>query len=945
MSGNRSVALRKVVRSVAPQSQSATDRELLQWFARNNDQSAFEALVNRHTGMVLGVCRRALPTLQDAEDACQATFLVLAGQAGRGKWDESIANWLYTTARRVASNARVATARRSKREVGAAVPESVESVDRLTGRELLAALDTALDALPARYREPLVLCYLEGLTRDEAAARLGVPLATLHTRIDRARKRLHESLTKSGCALGAGLLALAVTSPAGAVPPHLVSSILTSAFGSPPIVVGELAKAATGSGLGKTVLALAVIGFAAIGVGLGALSSTHAASHSPEPVPPVTEKPDALPTPISAKLKTDRVEVKGVVLGPDDKPVPGAKLFLQAPNEMVPAPQAATNADGTFAFPLDENRYTVLATAPGHGIAWESVLVRPVPALTLRLMPDEPIRGKVVNLEGKPVAGVRVSVTVATKPREDKTLDRWLESTHNPKNEQFAPIENLGDYTSAFAGLIAPATSDRDGKFEIRGLGRDRIAHLRVTGPAIATHEINVVTRKVERFTTRGPSYNEGEVIHGSEPVVVAAPVPVTTGRVLDNATGKPVPGAVLWVDHLVQRNSVIMGLKAVADRAGRFTLPGLPQGKQGLSVIVVPPTGTPYHRVLVTVPDGAARSAFDIRLARGIPATVKIIDKVTREPIKASIRYGVFGGENPNVSAVSNVNAGSNVWLTDSWSDVPHVGSCESEFRVVVFPGKGLLAARVNWLQSGEYLNGIGVEAFEKYRHKDQLIGLVYWSNMHLHEWNTLTAIDVPAGAKEFHFTLELDRGMIVTGRLLDADEKLVTGAESFGLRNLTSRGGSWSAAAEATFTVTALRPGQRRRVMFVHTERKLAGSAVAVGGTKEPLEVRLEPWGEVTGRLVGANGKPVAGRMNMSYEVTEQTDIKLGSSPLCHPGGHGISTGPDGRFRIPSLIPGLAYRWVASGPKNERAIVPDVIPKAGTTDLGDIVVRDERP
>ncbi|MBP3956890.1 sigma-70 family RNA polymerase sigma factor [Gemmata sp. G18] len=940
MPGNRSVALRKVVRSVAPQSSSATDRELLHRFTRNNDQSAFEVLVNRHTGMVLGVCRRVLPTVQDAEDACQATFLVLAGQTGRAKWDESIANWLYTTARRVASNARVAAARRSKREAGAAVPGFVEPVDRMTGRELLAALDTALDALPARYREPLVLCYLEGLTRDEAAARLGVPLATLHTRIDRARKRLHESLTKSGCALGAGLLALAVTSPAGAAPPHLVSSILASAFGSPPIVVGELAKAATGSGLGKTVLALVLIGFAAISVGLGALSSTHAASHSPEPVPPVAEKPDALSAPLSAKPKTDRVEVKGVVLGSDDKPVPGAKLFLQAPNEMVPAPQAAANADGTFAFALDEHRYAVLATAPGYGIAWGSVLARPVPVLTLRLTPDEPIRGKVVNLEGKPVAGVRVSVTAAHKPVEDKTLDRWLEATRGPKNEQLVPVEILGDYTSAFAGLIAPATSDRDGKFEIRGLGRDRVAHLRVTGPAIATHEINVVTRKVERFTARGPSYNEGEVVHGSEPVVVAAPVPVTTGRVLDNATGKPVPGAVLWVDYLAQRNSIIMGLKAVADRDGRFTLPGLPQGKQELGVIVIPPAGAPYHRVRVTVPDGAAaRSAFDVKLARGIPATVKIIDKVTREPVKASVRYGVFGDANPNVNAVSNV------WLTDSWSDVPHFQPCESEFRVVVFPGKGLLAARANWLQSGEYLNGIGAEAFEKYRHKDQLFGLVYWSNMYLHSWNTFATIDVPAGAKEFHFTLELDRGMTVTGRLVDANGKLVTGAESFGLRNLTSQSGSWSTAAEATFTVTALRPGQKRRVMFVHTERKLAGSAVAVGGTKEPLEVRLEPWGEVTGRLVGANGKPVAGRMDMSYEVTEQADVKLGSSPLCHPGGHGISTGSDGRFRISGLVPGLTYRWFASGTKNERATVPDVVPKAGTTDLGDIVVRDEQP
>src|SRR4029453_13691397 len=105
-------------------------RELLRRSARDNDQTAFEALVNRHTGMVLGVCRRALPTVQDAEDACQATFLVLANRAKNGRWQESVAGCPYTPARKVARNARVAAEGRAKREAGAAVPEAVEPVDR-----------------------------------------------------------------------------------------------------------------------------------------------------------------------------------------------------------------------------------------------------------------------------------------------------------------------------------------------------------------------------------------------------------------------------------------------------------------------------------------------------------------------------------------------------------------------------------------------------------------------------------------------------------------------------------------------------------------------------------------------------------------------------------------------------------------------------------------------
>ena len=126
MTSKPTAMLRQVIRTVARSDQlDATDRELLGRFARDNDQAAFAILVGRHTGMVQGVCRRLLPTAQDAEDACQATFLLLAQKAGTLRWQPSVANWLYTTARRVARNARVTAQRRARREARAAVPEVV----------------------------------------------------------------------------------------------------------------------------------------------------------------------------------------------------------------------------------------------------------------------------------------------------------------------------------------------------------------------------------------------------------------------------------------------------------------------------------------------------------------------------------------------------------------------------------------------------------------------------------------------------------------------------------------------------------------------------------------------------------------------------------------------------------------------------------------------------
>jgi RNA polymerase sigma factor (sigma-70 family) len=191
--------------------------------------------------MVLGVCRRALPSVADAEDACQAVFLLLAQKAARVRWRSSVAGWLYTAARRVARNARVSAKRRARREARAAVPEAVAPVDTMTGRELTAVLDDELCRLPPRYRDPLVLCCLEGLTQDEAAARLGVPIETLRTRLKRARKRLAAALAARGCDLGIALLAVA-TSATGAMAARLGKAIRAASAGTPSPAAVALAR-------------------------------------------------------------------------------------------------------------------------------------------------------------------------------------------------------------------------------------------------------------------------------------------------------------------------------------------------------------------------------------------------------------------------------------------------------------------------------------------------------------------------------------------------------------------------------------------------------------------------------------------------------------------------------------------------------------------------------
>jgi RNA polymerase sigma factor (sigma-70 family) len=191
------------------------DAALLARFARGGDESAFAELVRRHGPAVLGVCRRVLRDGHAAEDAFQATFLLLARKAGSLHQPERLANWLYGVAYRTAMKLRSSLARRQTREhpfdETAFVPADDPDAD------LGPELDAAIQQLPSKYRVPFVLCYLQGLTNAEAAARLGCPTNTVATRLSRARERLRCRLTKQGltAAVSAGLVAATARSAAG----------------------------------------------------------------------------------------------------------------------------------------------------------------------------------------------------------------------------------------------------------------------------------------------------------------------------------------------------------------------------------------------------------------------------------------------------------------------------------------------------------------------------------------------------------------------------------------------------------------------------------------------------------------------------------------------------------------------------------------------------------
>jgi RNA polymerase sigma factor (sigma-70 family) len=207
-----------------------SDNQLLQRFVREGDQAAFETLMGRYGPMVLGVCRRVLFRPQDVEDAFQATFLVLVRKAASIGRPASLRNWLYGVAYRTAARARVDAARRQAREAHAPAPAPSDPLSDITARELVATLDEELARLPEHYQSPMLLCYLEGKTRDEAAAELGWSLATLGRRLERGRELLRNRLARKGLALPAVLAPVLLHADVtAAVPVALFVSTITAA--------------------------------------------------------------------------------------------------------------------------------------------------------------------------------------------------------------------------------------------------------------------------------------------------------------------------------------------------------------------------------------------------------------------------------------------------------------------------------------------------------------------------------------------------------------------------------------------------------------------------------------------------------------------------------------------------------------------------------------------
>jgi RNA polymerase sigma factor (sigma-70 family) len=341
----------------------APDGDLLEQFVAQRDEAAFAALLRRHGPMVWRVCQRLLTDRQDAEDAFQATFLVLARKAAAIRRRKLLANWLFGVARRAALHLRALRARRARHEQPCGdLPDVQATVDTPWWDDMQAVLDEELARLPAKYRLPLLLCGLDGMTHAEAGQYLGWPTGTVAGRLSRGRELLRSRLLRRGIMAPAAVLAAALAGGAAsaAVPPQLVATSVRSAAvlvaaGHPAAAVASPAVALLVRGVLRRMFLSRLLTTTGL---VAALALALAGAAAVERPAPPAEAPPAAPVP----LPPNRLRPAVVAQPPPPEP------------ERAPARRAAAGPPAIIRLPADADALVLrmdraVDAAAGPGMA------------------------------------------------------------------------------------------------------------------------------------------------------------------------------------------------------------------------------------------------------------------------------------------------------------------------------------------------------------------------------------------------------------------------------------------------------------------------------------------------------------------------------------------------------------------------------------------------
>lgn len=937
-----------------------SDGELLDAFAEGHDEDAFSVVVRRHGPMVLGVCRRVLGQIQDAEDAFQATFLLLARKADSIRKRASLSSWLHGVAYRMAHNAKRSAARRQRHEDKAPTTQPQSPEREAAWRELQTLLDDEIQQLPERYRTAFILCSLEGHSLQETARRLHVKEGTVGSRLNRARELLRNRLARRGVELSLVLAAVSVSSaPAAAVVPTslVATTVEAAALYAANRTLATASVAALVQGVNQAmfiakakVVTVVLLTVGVVGTGTGTWAYQRYASNrtifaaqqvalaapneQPKPVPPQGVK-KVLPV----QDDKEQMIVTGVVQDAEGKPLPQAavavvarpkSLLRHAMQETWPVILGQSKADGTGRFrltvprPVKERFWEsfVMAGSAGHGLTGQSLEPdKKLMDTQLRLPRELVMRRRLIDLQGQPAAGVRVDVVKLMSLR-DRAVTMWL-NFQNPPND--------------LACWPKPPTTDAQGYFSLAGLS----AQCDVT-----------IQSQDERYARQKCDIKTADSVQQKNAPLLLLPKRVLDGTVTHADTGKPAANARVIV--LTTSEHFLTPLETHTDANGRFRVS--PYAGNDLQINVHPAAGEPYVALVhaLTWPKtGAARHEIQLALRRGVLIRGIITEAGSGQPVaNASVFFQPRIANNPFYKQeVNRYLAG--------WEQVGSSGA-DGKFQLGVLPGPGHLL-----------INGPTTD----YLHDE-----ISWAQLYGPPNNhgrrnypdRFVALNLKPDSATHDVTVELRRGVTVKGRVLGQDGKPVAFAALF-CRSHVPFGYNHNPmqplyVQDGNLELHGCDP-EKPEPVFILDSTNQSGVLVKLSGKQagETATIQLQRCGAATGRFVDEKGQPLANMRTWVqmivtpgaafWDADSSKDVRADDVSMIDVGSRysDLRTDAQGRVTYPTLVPGATYRIIAEPRKPGRImssptasgldLKKDFAVEPGQTlDLKDITVTPRR-
>jgi RNA polymerase sigma factor (sigma-70 family) len=882
-----------------------SDASLLGRFVRDQDEASFALLVERHGRLVWAVCRHLLGHEQDAEDAFQATLLVLARKAASIRKRRSLASWLYGVAYRTALKSRTTKARRNKYEQRVEARVAEGPVSEATLRELQAILDQEVERLPEKLRAPFVLCCLEGKSKSEAAAELGWPEGSVAGRTSQARKCLQQRLARRGLTLSAALCAATVAenTASAAMPALLAEGAVKAAlaFAAGGALAGStvparavalaesVLRAAAASRLKFVLVAVLVLGL--FGGGAGAWVK-FAPANNPEGetvagLAPIPARDERAATGQDANAG-QAVTLAGRVVAPDGQALPGAKVAVAASRRVLPQELDArfqkdtlgagqSDQQGSFRLTMpgdarERNGITLIASSPGYGLAWKLVRDLSQGEVPLELEPAQSARVRLLDQQGEPAAGVVVHLSGIGKKRYGGDILQFQD-----------PPDGLPPWP-------APVMTDAEGNCTLPDLGPNWDVYLQVRDDRFALQVFLLKTGAGER----------------AEPhVFTVAPACFLEGQVTYADTGQPVAGASLSVsssgdDRMMASLATIAGGRT--DPAGRFRINPYPG--RSLSILVEPPADAPYLGLMHSLswPPKEKSEKVQLVLPRGVQVRGAVLEEGTEKPVVgATVEFMARIHNNPHA-----FRANRREHIRDKQQALT---AADGSFQMILLPGPAHLLVKA---ATADYLH---VMTSDMQLMQGRPGGNAYYPD-------GLLPLDLQPADRVINLApIILRRGVTVHGKVIGADGKPADSGLVFCPGCLTRTyimPGTPFPFRDGRFELPGCEPTEERTVWFFDAARHQG--CVAQVSCREDSErvVRLAPCGSVTARLVPAAGAKVSGSVQTELAMAwRSTDIApnppVATNPRLVPAytiRDSAAASVDGKkvtFR--QLIPGAAY------------------------------------